>query len=61
AADSGTPVEYIAADLSTIAGISHAAADFQKKHDRLHVPVNNAGGFFNKHTLTADALNILLP
>jgi retinol dehydrogenase 12 len=54
AADTGTPVEYIAADLSTIAGISNAAADFRKKHIRLHVLVNNAGGFFNKRTLTAD-------
>ena len=54
AADTGTPVEYIAADLSTIAGISNAAADFRKKHTRLHVLVNNAGGFFNKRTLTAD-------
>jgi NAD(P)-dependent dehydrogenase (short-subunit alcohol dehydrogenase family) len=54
AADTGTPVEYITADLSTITGISNAAADFRKKHTRLHVLVNNAGGFFNKRTLTAD-------
>jgi len=53
-AETGFPVEYIVADLSTIAGISHAAAGFMKNHTRLHVLVNNAGGFFNKRTLTAD-------
>jgi len=54
AADTGIPVEFIAADLSTITGISHVATDFRNKHSRLHVLVNNAGGFFNKRTLTVD-------
>jgi NAD(P)-dependent dehydrogenase (short-subunit alcohol dehydrogenase family) len=52
--ETDNPVEFIAADLSTLAGIMHAAAVFKQRHTRLHVLVNNAGGFFMRRTLTED-------
>jgi NAD(P)-dependent dehydrogenase (short-subunit alcohol dehydrogenase family) len=52
------PVEFIAADLSTLAGIRQAAAGFKQRHTRLHVLVNNAGGFFNKRLVTPDGLEM---
>jgi len=54
--DTGNPVEFIAGDLSTLAGIRQAAADFKQRQSCLHVLVNNAGGFFNKRTLTPDGI-----
>ena len=44
----GNPVEYLAADLSTLAGIRQAAAEFKQRHTRLHILVNNAGALFCK-------------
>ncbi len=55
-AETGSPVEYIAADLSTLGGIMQAAADFKQRHTRLHVLVNNAGALFVKRQLTVDGL-----
>jgi len=54
----GNPVEFIAEDLSTLAGIMQAAADFKQHHTRLHVLVNNAGGFFNKRIVTPDGFEM---
>ena len=48
------PVEFIGADLSTLAGIMQAAAGFKQRHKQLHVLVNNAGGYFNKRLITPD-------
>lgn len=53
-AETGNPVEFIAADLSTLEGIMHAAATFKQRHTRLHVLVNNAGALFFKRLLTPD-------
>lgn len=47
-------VEWIAADLSTRAGVEEAANEFRARHDRLHVLLNNAGGVFAEHLVTAD-------
>ncbi len=52
------PVEYIAADLATLAGIRQVAASFNQRHTWLHVLVNNAGGFFNKRLVTPDGLEM---
>jgi len=52
--ETGNPVETIAADLSSLAGIMQAASDFKQRHTHLHVLVNNAGGMFTRRTLTAD-------
>jgi NAD(P)-dependent dehydrogenase (short-subunit alcohol dehydrogenase family) len=56
--ETGNPVEFIPADLSTLAGIMQAAAGFRQCHNRLHVLVNNAGGFFNKRSVTCDGLEM---
>jgi NAD(P)-dependent dehydrogenase (short-subunit alcohol dehydrogenase family) len=58
AADSGHPVEFIAADLSLLAGIKQAAETFIQTHSQLHVLVNNAGGFFTKRKLTPDGFEM---
>jgi retinol dehydrogenase-14 len=50
----GNPVDFIAADLSTLAGINEAAASFKQRHTRLHVLVNNAGAMFVRRKLSAD-------
>lgn len=53
-AETGSPVEFIAADLSTLAGIMQAAATFKQRHTHLHVLVNNAGAMFTHRQLTSD-------
>ena len=53
-AETGHPVEFIAADLSTLAGIMQAAATFKQRHTHLHVLVNNAGALFARRQLTSD-------
>jgi NAD(P)-dependent dehydrogenase (short-subunit alcohol dehydrogenase family) len=50
----GNPVEFIAADLSTLSGLMQAAATFKQRHTHLHVLVNNAGGIFFKRLVTID-------
>jgi retinol dehydrogenase 14 len=52
--DTGYPVEFIVADLSTLTGVSLAAADYKQKHTRLDVLVNNAGAVFFQRKLTSD-------
>lgn len=47
-------VSYIAADLSTLAGIRSAAEQFLSQHSKLHVLLNNAGGVFTSRQVTAD-------
>ncbi len=47
-------VEWIAADLSSLAGIEEAAAEFRARHQQLHVLINNAGGVFARRLVTAD-------
>jgi NAD(P)-dependent dehydrogenase (short-subunit alcohol dehydrogenase family) len=56
--ETGKPVDFIAADLSTLAGIMQVAAGFKQRHTHLHVLVNNAGGFFNKRLITPDGLEM---
>ncbi len=51
----GNPaVEWIAADLSTLAGIHQAADEFLTRHRSLHVLVNNAGAVYAERQVTAD-------
>jgi NAD(P)-dependent dehydrogenase (short-subunit alcohol dehydrogenase family) len=56
--ETNNPVEFIAEDLSTLAGIKQAAAGFKQHHTPLHILVNNAGGFFNKRLETPDGLEM---
>ncbi len=53
-AETGHPVEFIPADLSTLAGIRQAAAAFKGSHTHLHMLVNNAGALFIHRRLTVD-------
>jgi NAD(P)-dependent dehydrogenase (short-subunit alcohol dehydrogenase family) len=52
--ETGNRVKFIAADLSTLAGIRQAAVSFKQFHSQLHILVNNAGGFFFKRIVTPD-------
>ena len=52
----GNPVEWIAADLSTLEGVMQAAMTFKQRHTHLNILVNNAGAFFYKRKITADGL-----
>jgi retinol dehydrogenase 14 len=47
-------VEWIAADLSSLAGVRQAAAEFLQRHARLDVLINNAGALFANHQVTVD-------
>ena len=51
-------VDYIAADLSSRAGVSMAAFEFKKKYPRLDVLVNNAGAIFMERQLSVDGLEM---
>lgn len=47
-------VEFIAADLSTLAEVRRFAAEVRARHSKLHVLLNNAGLVLPKRELTAD-------
>lgn len=55
-----TNVSYIAADLSTLAGMRQAAETFLSRHTQLHVLLNNAGGLFNQREVTTDGYEMTL-
>ncbi|MFL5312703.1 MAG: SDR family oxidoreductase [Myxococcales bacterium] len=49
-------VETLLCDLGSQAQIRRAAEELKRRHDRLHVLVNNAGAIFMKHGLSADGI-----
>jgi NAD(P)-dependent dehydrogenase (short-subunit alcohol dehydrogenase family) len=51
-----TLVETLLCDLSVQAQIRAAAEELKRRHDRLHVLVNNAGAIFMKHRVTPDGI-----
>jgi retinol dehydrogenase 14 len=55
-ADDGPPVEVFVADMSAQAEVRRLAADVLAALPRLHVLVNNVGGFWNTRHVTADGL-----
>lgn len=58
-ADTGNlQVEYIAADLSVKEEVHRAAYDFKKRHPRLDVLINNAGGVFMSRLLSKDGIEM---
>jgi retinol dehydrogenase-14 len=58
-AATGNPgVEVLLADLSSQASIRRAAEELAHTHDRLHVLVNNAGGYWATRHVTADGLEL---
>lgn len=54
-ANTGNPrVEYIVGDLSALAQVRRVAEEFLRRHDRLHILVNNAGSINMSRQLSAD-------
>ena len=55
----GNPkVEFLVADLSVQAQVRQLAATFKQKYNRLDVLLNNAGGFFARREVSADAIEM---
>lgn len=60
-AATGNPrVEVLLADLASQASVRQAAGELQRGHDRLHVLVNNAGGYWATRHVTVDGLELTL-
>jgi NAD(P)-dependent dehydrogenase (short-subunit alcohol dehydrogenase family) len=58
-AATGNPrVELLLADLASQASIRHAAEEVKRTHQRLHVLVNNAGGYWATRHRTPDRLEL---
>lgn len=51
-------VEFIAADLSSLAGIRKTAETFLATHDRLDVLLNNAGAVFESRQVSVDGIEM---
>lgn len=51
-------VEVLACDFASLDSIRAAAAEFMRGHDRLHVLVNNAGGYNPRRELSKDGLEL---
>ncbi len=51
-------VDFIAADLSTQAGVRKLAGEFKQRSPRLDVLVNNAGGLFMSRQLSTDGIEM---
>jgi NAD(P)-dependent dehydrogenase (short-subunit alcohol dehydrogenase family) len=51
-------VSAITADLSDLQQVKQAAAEYQRRFDRLDVLVNNAGGFYWDRQLSPDGLEL---
>lgn len=53
----GNPtLELLQADFRSPSSVRHLADEFKKRHDRLHVLVNNAGVICKKRSVTEDGL-----
>lgn len=51
-------LEFIKADLSSLAQIRALAAEFKRKYDQLHVLVNNAGALFTSYRETVGGIEM---
>jgi NAD(P)-dependent dehydrogenase (short-subunit alcohol dehydrogenase family) len=51
-------VELLLADLSSMQQVRDLAAEFRRRHDRLHVLVNNAGAIFMMRHTSTDGLEM---
>jgi NAD(P)-dependent dehydrogenase (short-subunit alcohol dehydrogenase family) len=56
----GHNIEFMAADLSSMAEVRKLADDFKRKYDRLHVLVNNAGAIFTSRKQSIDGYEMTL-
>ena len=58
-AATGNPrIELLVADLASQASIRQLAEEYRRGHDRLHVLVNNAGGYWATRHTTVDGLEL---
>jgi NAD(P)-dependent dehydrogenase (short-subunit alcohol dehydrogenase family) len=55
---SNQPVDVLLADLSSQQSIRALADQVIQRYDRLHVLINNAGGFYGQRMVTADGLEM---
>lgn len=53
-------VDYVIADLASLASVRAAAAEIKNRLERLDVLINNAGTWFSKQTLTEDGIEMQL-
>jgi NAD(P)-dependent dehydrogenase (short-subunit alcohol dehydrogenase family) len=53
-------VEFVKADLSSLAGVRGLAEEVLRRSPKLDVLVNNAGGIFTTRTITADGIETTL-
>src|SRR5512139_3244116 len=51
-------VEFLTADLSSLAQVRALADSFRRKYDRLHVLVNNAGALFTSYRESVDGIEM---
>ena len=51
-------VDYLAADLSSLEHVRRLVANFKERYDRLHVLVNNAGGFFMQRRESSEGIEL---
>jgi len=51
-------VETLCADLSTLSGVARLASEFRKRHDSLHLLVNNAGVVNLNREVNADGFEV---
>lgn len=51
-------IDYLLADLSSLAEVRGLAQEFSARHSRLDVLVNNAGAFFSRRLQTVDGLEM---
>lgn len=51
-------LEFLTADLSSLAQVRRLAQEFREKHDRLHLLVNNAGALFTSYRETEDHIEM---
>lgn len=58
AASGDDRIELLLGDISRLADIRAVAEAFRAKHDRIDVLVNNAGGIFYEHKLSADGIEM---
>jgi retinol dehydrogenase 12 len=57
--ETGNPsVDFLVADLSSRADVRKLASEFQSRHDRLDVLLNNAGAMFAKRLESADGIEM---
>src|SRR5262249_20183626 len=52
-------IDFLVADISSLASVRSAAEEFKRKYDKLHVLVNNAGVYKATRTLSPDGLELM--